>query len=185
MACPYGTFWGDGEGGVVWLPGQAQGLPLRNLLGGWRGRCGLAARAGTRPAPTEPFGGMARAVWFGCQGRHKACPYGTFWGDGEGGVVWLPGQAQGLPLRNLLGGWRGRCGLAARAGTRPAPTEPFGGMARAVWFGCQGRHKACPYGTFWGDGEGGVVWLPGQAQGLPLRNLLGGILLARHYAGEE
>jgi len=36
---------------------RAQGLALQVRLGEWRRRCGRRGRAGTRPAPTGPFGG--------------------------------------------------------------------------------------------------------------------------------
>ena len=97
----------------------------------------------------------------------------------------------------FTGSWRG-------AGQAPGLALPGGPLIGRA----QGRHKACPYRTVWGDGDddrggtqGQAQGLPlpgrlgdgegvgggggGQAQGLPLPGRLGGILLARHVAGEE
>ena len=152
-ACPYRTVWGEFM------------LPLVE-----------AFRAGTRPDPTGPSGGeLCSGLWRrsgqaqglplpdclggnyapacrGVQDRHKACPYRTVWGEFM------------LPLVE-----------AFRAGTRPDPTGPSGGeLCSGLWRrsgqaqglplpdclggnyapargGVQGRHKACPYRTVWGE----------------------------------
>ncbi len=109
-------------------------------------------RAGTRPAPTGPSGGKL------CSGLWRSS-----------------GQAQGLPLQDRLGGTMLRLVEEFRAGTRPAPTGPSGGkLCSGLWRssgqaqglplqdrlggnyapacgGVQGRHKACPYRSVWGE----------------------------------
>ena len=60
-------------------------------------------RAGTRPAPTGVRGvcwrrGHVREY----MGRHKACPYGRLRCKmGRRACAGVPGQAQGLPLREV------------------------------------------------------------------------------------
>jgi len=48
-------------------------------------------------------GYTGRSVDWGCEGRHKACPYRTVWADGEGVGGGRGGQAQGLPLQDSGG----------------------------------------------------------------------------------
>ena len=100
----------------------------------------LPERAGTRPAPTG-LGEMGRLV--DGEGRHKACPYGPFWGR-----------------------WR-RLGGRERAGTRPAPTGSFGGdVGVAVGVSVASSSVSLTSKASW-------LGQRGQAQGLPLPGFLG------------
>ena len=155
-ACPYRTVWGKMATTMVAAGWEAQGLPLPPF--GGDGDQGLMTRAGTRPAPTGPFGGRWRRQWLRrAWAGTRPAPTGPFGGrrrrqwlrrawaidrlgeDGDDNGCGGRGQAQGLPLPDRLG-------------------------EDGDDNGCGGR---------------------GQAQGLPLPDRLGGILLARHVAGED
>ena len=95
-----------------------------------------------------------------------------------------PGFGVGTVWRGdyAVGGWKCSLGLGEAQGRRQGLTLPGGPLIGRA----QGRHKACPYRTVWGGWQ--RRWASGgggQAQGLPLPGRLGGILLARHVAGEE
>ena len=194
--CPYGLASQGGTPGR----GHPQGVPLRFGFS-WRYSQG---RAPTRGAPT---GWLLKAVCPG-EGTHKGGPYGFAaqgglpgGGHPQGGPLRVGcsrGYAQGrAPTRGAPTGWLlkrvcpgegthkgGPYGLASQGGlprgghprgvplrvgcsrgyaqgrapTRGAPTV---WLLKAVYPG-EGTHKGRPYGTGWG-----------------------GILLARHVAGEE
>ena len=111
-------------------------------------------RAGTRPAPTEPLGGVCNRRGGGARG-----------------------QAQGLPLLDRLAGFATAVGVAARGQAQGLPpTGSLGGIATAVGVAHEGRHKACPYGITWGglQPQWGVA-REGRPQGLPLRMVARGV----------
>ena len=114
-------------------------------------------------------------LWLGGEGRHKACPYRGFEGEGEVGAGGGRGQAQGLPLQGRLRG-KGKTARVGgtRAGTRPARTGAFeGGRGRRRGWGGEGRGMASTCGDL--VGLGGVGWRRSVGWG-PVR--------CRHQVGE-
>ena len=155
--------------------GQAQGLPLRELLGN---------------------GDTVR----GEEGRHKACPYGIFWRM----LTSFGGERAGTrpaPTR-FSGDWR-RC-AGGRGQAQGLPLRDFLANVDFVRGG-EGRHEACPYGIFWrmltsfGGKRAGTRPAParfsgdwrrcaggrGQAQGLPLRDFLANVDFVRGGEGRH